>query len=279
MDAGATTEPRLARCWRVDENLDRTRRNARVVVVEDDDALEDLIMAWLARHGLQTVPIRGGATPHKKRSVQPSSRRALKGLRVDHVVDLPPDLAGIGSSDSRSPTVLIVSSDDVDVRVGTTWQPDTSIEVLRANQSDTLDDWVETFRRRSQRSRRGHIRLGPLDIDSARHSVQISGQDIRLTPTEFRLLAYLAENATRVVGHAELLSSVWSPGYVDDLHLLQETIRSLRARIAMATDEQLIESVYGAGYRMASPADRESPEPAPEAPSGARQRLVHVKGR
>jgi DNA-binding response OmpR family regulator len=263
----------------VDENLDRTRRNARVVVVEDDDALEDLIMAWLARHGLQTVPIRGGAAPTKKHSFAPSSRKALRGLKVDHVVDLPPDLAGIGTGDSRSPTVLIVSSDDVDVRVGRTWRPDEAIEVLRAGQSATLGEWVDTFRRRSPRSKRGHIRVGSVDIDPARHSVQINGHDIRLTPTELRLLAYLAENANRVVGHAELLSSVWSPGYEDDLHLLQETIRSLRARIAMATDEELIESVYGAGYRMAASICGDRIDDAFEGRSGDRPGPVHLKGR
>lgn len=234
----------------MDENLGHTRRNARVVVVEDDDALEDLIMAWLARHGLQTVPIRGG-TPARQRFRRPLTRNTLHGLRVDHVVDLPPDLATVEPRVSRvgNPTVVIVSGDGID--------PDdmslteSSIEVLRASESSNLGEWVDAFRLKGRKPRQGHIRVGPVDIDPARRTVQINGQEIRLTPTEFRLFNYLAENANRVVGHAELLGSVWSPGYEDDLHLLQETIRSLRARIALATHDQIIESVYGAGYRMA----------------------------
>jgi DNA-binding response OmpR family regulator len=235
----------------VDENRGHTPRNARVVVVEDDDALEDLIMAWLAHHGLQTVPIRGSALPAAQRARPASGRRKSKGLTIDHVVDLPADLAGIGTRqrDLRSPTVVIVASDQLDDAD----RPEltTPVDVLRAGETSALGEWIDTFRLKSRNARRGHIRLGPLDIDAARQSAQIEGLDIRLTPTEFRLLTYLAENANRVVGHAELLRSVWSPGYEDDLHLLQQTVGSLRARIAQVTGEHLIESVYGSGYRMA----------------------------
>jgi DNA-binding winged helix-turn-helix (wHTH) protein len=99
------------------------------------------------------------------------------------------------------------------------------------------------------------IELGSLAIDSARRTVEVRGVEIHLTPTEFRLLRYLTERPDRLVGHNELLGTVWGPGYEDDIHLLQVTMRSLRARIAVVTDEPLIETVYGAGYRMASQGD------------------------
>ena len=96
------------------------------------------------------------------------------------------------------------------------------------------------------------IELGSLVIDPARRTVEVRGVEIHLTPTEFRLLRYLTERPDRLVGHHELLGTVWGPGYEDDIHLLQVTMRSLRARMAVVTDEPLIETVYGAGYRMAS---------------------------
>jgi DNA-binding winged helix-turn-helix (wHTH) protein len=96
------------------------------------------------------------------------------------------------------------------------------------------------------------IELGSLVIDSARRTVEVRGVEVHLTPTEFRLVRYLTERPDRLVGHHELLGTVWGPGYEDDIHLLQVTMRSLRARIAVVTDEPLIETVYGAGYRMAS---------------------------
>ncbi len=90
-------------------------------------------------------------------------------------------------------------------------------------------------------------------MDTARREVRFDDAEVHLTPTEFRLLQYVAEHSDRVVGHKELLLTVWGPGYGDDVHLLQVTMRSLRARLALVTPTQVIETVYGAGYRMARP--------------------------
>lgn len=108
------------------------------------------------------------------------------------------------------------------------------------------------------------IALGSLVIDSARRTVELRGVEVHLTPTEFRLLQYLTERPDRLVGHGELLGAVWGPGYEDDVHLLQVTMRSLRARLAAVSGEPLIETVYGTGYRMA----RRGPSPS----AGAGQR-------
>jgi two-component system KDP operon response regulator KdpE len=107
----------------------------------------------------------------------------------------------------------------------------------------TRDPWVDPL---------PHLSLGPLDIDTGRHSVRVLNHDVHLTPTEFRLLCYLVEHSDRVVGHRELLLAVWGPGYGEDVHLLQATIRDLRSRIAHVDDCPLIESIYGTGYRMAT---------------------------
>lgn len=108
-------------------------------------------------------------------------------------------------------------------------------------------------RGRASRSADDLIRVGTLEVDPARRSVHVDGVEVHLTPTEFRLLRHLAENPDRLVGHRELLVTVWGHGYETDIHLLQVTMRSLRARIALVTDQPITETVYGAGYRMACP--------------------------
>ena len=123
-----------------------------------------------------------------------------------------------------------------------------------------LEAWVDALQAGNRSGERDHIRLGPLDISSARRSVRVRDADVHLTPTEFRLLCYLVEHADRVIGHSELLRSVWGVGYEEDIHLLQVTIRSLRARIELVTDRPLIESVYGVGYRMATCSVEDSPD-------------------
>jgi DNA-binding response OmpR family regulator len=251
----------------VDQGLDHKRRNSRVVVIEDDDALEELIMAWLASHGMQTVPISGsagldrdGATglatvpaPMSRshvRGAEPGRAVGVSGHHVDHVESR--------LRESTSPTVVLVVSPDANAN-GESSSFDSG-DAVRRDESASVREWVDALLLKTHPNGRDHLTLGPLEIDSARRSVRILNSDIRLTPTEFRLLNYLAENAGRVVGHTELLSAVWNPGYADDIHLLQETIRSLRGRISLVTDKPVIESVYGAGYRMAE-WDEDSPAP------------------
>ncbi|HEX7498113.1 MAG TPA: response regulator transcription factor [Candidatus Limnocylindrales bacterium] len=230
-----------------------------MVVIEDDDALEALIMAWLASHGMQTIPIAGSSDLDRETGTGPSSVRAP--LSRSHVRGPEPGhLVGLSGHhrESTSPTVVLVVSPDVNGDVSAS--SESSADTIRQDESASVREWVDALLLKTHPNGRDHLTLGPLEIDSARRSVRILSSDIRLTPTEFRLLNYLAENAGRVVGHTELLSAVWNPGYADDIHLLQETIRSLRGRISLVTDKPVIESVYGAGYRMAE-WDEQSPAP------------------
>ncbi len=80
---------------------------------------------------------------------------------------------------------------------------------------------------------------------------------MRLTPTEFRLLAYLIERAGQLVTHRQVLASVWGSGYDADVHLLRMTIRNLRAKLeAAAPGEGYIATEYGLGYRLTGGAGR-----------------------
>lgn len=242
----------------MNEQLEYSPRRARVVVLEDEDDLEELIHAWLARRGLKTVPIHGGSSDADRPtgSGYPPSRislRSVLGGGAD-VGDPGRELLEAESQEPSATTVVIAAEPRVDIaNAAEPWlfdmvQPQGNVAASR----HALGDWIDTLQEGLHSGERDHVRLGPLDISSARRSVRVRGSDVHLTPTEFRLLCYLVENADRVVGHAELLRSVWGPGYEDDIHLLQQTIRSLRARIALVTDRPLIESVYGVGYRMAN---------------------------
>ena len=83
---------------------------------------------------------------------------------------------------------------------------------------------------------------------------------MHLTPTEYRLLRHLGENADTVVGRRELLVAVWGAGYSDDVHLLRVTMRNLRAKLAAAAPRRrFITTSYGLGYRL-NPG-REDPDP------------------
>lgn len=75
------------------------------------------------------------------------------------------------------------------------------------------------------------VTLGDLTIDFAQHRVTLKDQEIDLTPIEYRLLAYLAQNAGRVVTQDLLLEHVWGEEYVGESHLLQVNMNRLRRKI------------------------------------------------
>lgn len=83
----------------------------------------------------------------------------------------------------------------------------------------------------AQGSRRTKIRAGALEIDLAQHTVTRNGVEKRLTATEFKLLAYLAANAGRVLTHSAILAQVWGPEYVDHVEYLRVYIRQLRKKL------------------------------------------------
>jgi DNA-binding response OmpR family regulator len=93
---------------------------------------------------------------------------------------------------------------------------------------------------------------GEVTIDLARHRVTISGEPVELTPTEFRLLAYLARNRGRVVLHHTLLREVWGPEYVDELDYLRLYVSYLRHKIEKdPANPEIIRTAWGQGYYLA----------------------------
>jgi DNA-binding response OmpR family regulator len=91
---------------------------------------------------------------------------------------------------------------------------------------------------------------GVLRIDSERRIVTRYGQSVRLTPTEFRLLAFLAANAGRTLSQAELVREVWGPQYIDDASVVTVYIRYLREKLEDApSNPEYIRTEWGLGYR------------------------------
>ena len=75
------------------------------------------------------------------------------------------------------------------------------------------------------------FQTGELEVDFAQQVARVNGQQVNLTPTEFRILSFLARNAGRVVTQADLLTKVWGPEYKDEAHLLRVNIAHLRGKI------------------------------------------------
>ncbi len=94
---------------------------------------------------------------------------------------------------------------------------------------------------------------GDLRVDFAARRVQRAGQDVRLTPTEYRLLCVLLKHADKVVTQRQLLREVWGPGSVDQPHYLRVYMGQLRHKLEAdpARPRHLLTET-GVGYRFRS---------------------------
>lgn len=95
------------------------------------------------------------------------------------------------------------------------------------------------------------FRQGDLLVDLRAHRVQRGGEDVHLTPTEFKLLARLVRSAGQVVTHRQLLADVWGAEFTEHTHYLRLYMGQLRAKLeADAADPQRLLTEPGVGYRL-----------------------------
>ncbi|OGN88683.1 MAG: DNA-binding response regulator [Chloroflexi bacterium RBG_13_46_14] len=98
------------------------------------------------------------------------------------------------------------------------------------------------------------FRAGNLKIDFTSRLVSINDKEIKLTRTEYELLAYLANNAGKVLTHREILHSVWGPEYGDELEYVRTFINQLRRKIEEdQANPRYIITEQRIGYRFVKP--------------------------
>ncbi|MEW5991826.1 MAG: response regulator transcription factor [Chloroflexota bacterium] len=225
----------------------------RILIVEDEPEFASLLELWMTRAGY-------GA------SLATTGNDALRRFYEDHpdLVILDVALPGLDGWQvierirefSRVPIILVTArSAEADKIHGLKLGADDYI--TKPLSFPELLARVEAALRRAatpspERPRRLHFRELVVDLDE--HRVRLRGEEVRLTPTEFRLLAYLVEHAGQLVAHRQVLAGVWGAGYDADVHLLRMTIRNLRMKLdAVAPGESYITTEYGLGYRLTGP--------------------------
>jgi len=103
---------------------------------------------------------------------------------------------------------------------------------------------------RTQAAPETPVKAGPLTIDLAWHTVTREGEEVKLTATEFKLLAYLAANRGRVLTHRSILTQVWGPEDADHTEYLRVYVRQLRKKLEADPERpEYILTEPGVGYR------------------------------
>jgi two-component system, OmpR family, response regulator MtrA len=233
-----------------DDREARLPVDARILVVEDDASIRELTERGLRNAGFEVLTAAAGdeglarfRTEHPDAVVLDVMLPGMDGLEV---------CKAIRAASSVPVVMLTARSDTLDVVVGLESGADDY--VTKPFEMPELIARVRASLRRATRSGSAEdvLRIGPVRVDVAAHTVARGEERIELTPTEFRLLTELGRHAGNVLSREQLLELVWGYGYLGDSRLVDATIQRLRAKIEPdPSDPQVIETVRGVGYRAA----------------------------
>jgi two-component system phosphate regulon response regulator PhoB len=221
---------------------------ARVLVVEDESAIAELISINLRHNGMLPLLASDGIAAQK------------------HIDEVLPDvilldwmlpgqsgleLARRWRADPRTKTtpilMLTARGDEPDKIAGLDAGADDYITKPFSTQ-ELLARIRAVLRRRAPEQASDVVRIGALQLDGSTHRVSFNDQAIKLGPTEFKLLNYLMHHAERVHSRSQLLDRVWG----DHVFIEERTVdvHVKRLREALGDAGTMVETVRGVGYRI-----------------------------
>lgn len=222
---------------------------ANILVVEDEQAIAEMIMTSLEMAGYQTKRAANGQVAY-----QMVLEEAPDLILADWMM---PMMTGLElakrlkreENTAEIPIILLTAKSDEDDKI---------------NGFDAgIDDYVikpfsprELLARIKAVLRRGHVDIegkglaaGQLTLDRSAKKANLAGEEIHLGPLEFRLLEFFMLHPDRVYSREQLLDRVWGGNvYVED-RTVDVHIRRLRKSIAVLNHDKMIQTVRGAGYR------------------------------
>lgn len=225
---------------------------ARVLVVEDEPGIAELIGVNLRHHGMLPVLAADGEAAQKEiDDVLPDV------ILLDWML---PGQSGLvlarrWRNDPRTKTtpilMLTARGDEPDKVAGLDAGADDYITKPFSTQ-ELLARIRAVLRRRAPEQASDVVQLGTLQLDGATHRVTFSDQPIKLGPTEFKLLNYLMHHAERVHSRSQLLDRVWG----DHVFIEERTVdvHVKRLREALGEAGAMVETVRGVGYRLTAAA-------------------------
>lgn len=220
----------------------------RVLIVEDEPAIAELIVVNLKHGGFNPVVAYDG----------PAAQREIDDVLPDVILLdwMLPGQSGVSlarhwRSQERSKSIpilmLTARSDEPDKVAGLDAGADDYISKPFSTQ-ELLARIRAVLRRRAPQALTDSITVGGLTLDSATHRTSYDSEELKLGPTEFKLLHYLMKHAERVHSRGTLLDKVWG----DHVFIEERTVdvHIKRLREALGTAGAMVETVRGVGYRL-----------------------------
>lgn len=224
------------------------KHQPRVLIVEDEPAIAELVAVNLRHNGFQPTWAEDGL----------AAQRELDAVLPDVILLdwMLPGQSGVTlarkwRADARTRAVpilmLTARGDEPDKVAGLDAGADDYITKPFSTQ-EMLARIRAVLRRRAPEQVTDSVAIGDLVLDGATYRVTFKGQLLRIGPTEFKLLHYFMKHAERVHSRPQLLDKVWG----DHVFIEERTVdvHVKRLREALGTAGAMIETVRGAGYRL-----------------------------
>ena len=220
-----------------------------VLIIEDEKDLAELIAFHLEQEGFRPLLAADGISGlQEAKSAHPDlilldlMLPGMMGTEVCRVLKGSEQTAGI-------PVIMLTAKgEEIDRVVGFEMGADDYVVKPFSNRELMLRVRA-VLRRNGEQTQKGTtISIGELTIDTQRHLVSVSGAEVALTSTEYKLLMNLAERTGRVQSRELLLQNVWGYNYFGDTRTVDTHLTRLRTKLGAAGE--MIKTVRGFGYKM-----------------------------
>lgn len=229
--------------------------HARLVIVEDDESIRELLAAGLRFAGYDVRTMADGGA-----ALAVLAERSADLVVLD--VNLP-DVDGFevcrrlrAAGDDVPVIFLTARRETADLRAGFAGGGDDYL--TKPFSLDELTFRIEAVLRRTGtrdggRAAGQRLSCGYIELDETTHQVWRAGEEVALTPTEFRLLHYLLVNVDHVLTRIQILDHVWSYDFEGDWQIIETYISSLRRKLETPSHGRVIHTVRGIGYAARRP--------------------------
>jgi two-component system OmpR family response regulator len=225
----------------------------RILAIEDDATTGKEIVAELEQHGFEVEWVADG---------RDGMARALSGDFDAVILDrLLPRVDGLAivtamrGADIDIPVLMISALSDVDERIrGLRAGGDDYMAKPFASEEMTARLEV-LLRQREAAPRQLSLSVADLDLDLITRSAHRGGEEIRLMPTEFKLLEYMMRNSGQVLTRTMIFEAIWGYHFDPGTNLIDVHLGRLRRKIDRPGQKQLIQTVRGSGYALNAPSE------------------------
>jgi two-component system phosphate regulon response regulator PhoB len=225
--------------------------NDKILIVEDEQAIREMIAFHLTQAGYKTLE---AGNCSEARRLLADERPAL--ALIDWML---PDMSGLELTrmlkrdqqfEDLAVIMLTARAGEHDKVVGLEGGADDY--VTKPFSPRELLARIKAVLRRASSSTDDTTIAGGIVLDGAAHRVTVNGEQVHLGPTEYRLLQYLMSHADRVYSRHHLLDRVWGANVYVEERTVDVHIRRLRKALTAHGVQHHIQTVRGAGYRFST---------------------------